>query len=194
MKKKSYDPTGGCCAVFVVIVIISLSSIIGYSYYKDYQDNEKARQAQELRERTESNEIGKKGENTDMELELRKFAKAFVPDLQQAIDKYNEQIKQFTDQRTAFAQELLKLDVDPNSRAAYERKGEIIENMKQDVAKLLADRKETYIKWKELNLLRDTANTQEQRDLLLQNAQKAAKSADETFKKYIEQSRENDKK
>jgi hypothetical protein len=89
---------------------------------------------------------------------------------------------------------MLKLGVDPEKRPAYAKKKEIIDKMSEDVKKLVADRKETYIRWKELNLLRDTAETKDQRDKLLASAQKAAKAAEETFDKYMKQSTDSDTK
>jgi hypothetical protein len=124
----------------------------------------------------------------ELESEYQKFAKEFVPDLQRAIERYEEQIKQFTEQRAAFAAEMARLKKDPEQRPAYVRQKEIIDKMAGDVKKLRADREETYIRWKELNLLRDTAEAQEQRDKLLRDARRAARSADETFDKYMKQS------
>ena len=137
---------------------------------------------------------GKVKAEAELDAELKKFAKEFVPDLQQAIDKYGEQVDLFTDQRAAFARDMARLGVDPDKRPAYKTKGEIIEKMKADARKLAEDRRETYIRWKELSLLRDSADTKAQRDKLLQNAHKAAKSADETFEKYMQQSAEPDPK
>jgi hypothetical protein len=147
---------------------------------------EKARQSEEAARKVKA--------EAELESEFRKFAKEFVPDLQQAIDRYEEQIKQFAEQRIVFAREMTKLGVDPETRPAYGQKKVIIEKMTEDVKQMVTERKETYIRWKELNLLRDTAETKEQRDKLLKNAQKAARSAEETFDRYMKQSLDADAK
>jgi len=130
----------------------------------------------------------KEKEAAELETELRQFCKQFVPQLHQAIDKYQEQIKKYNEQRIAFAQEMRRLGEDPEQRLAYRQKGEIIEKMKTDAQQLLASRRETYIKWKELNLLRDSEDAQNKRNELLAAAQRSAKTAEETFNKYMKQS------
>ncbi len=184
--------------LLVVIAIIAI--LIGIIFWcsgcggkpDSKAEPEKSAQDKEARARQAAAQII--NEESEVDADLRKFAKEFVPDLQQAIDRYDEQIKQFTEQRAVFARDMAKLGVDPEKRPAYNQKKQIIEKMTEDAKKLVADRKETYIRWKELNLLRDTAETKEQRDKLLQSAQKAAKSAEETFDKYMKQSLDADAK
>jgi|SRR5579884_232809 len=148
-------------------------------------------EAKARKEAAEAEEATRKAKTeAGLEAEFKKFAKEFVPDLQQAIDKYQEHIKQFTAQRAVFAEEMAKLGVDPEQRLAYVRKKEIIDKMKEDVIRMVTERKETYIKWKELSLLRETAEAKEQRDRLLQNAKRSAEFAEETFRKYMSQAEE----
>jgi hypothetical protein len=160
----------------------------GYHPAKIAEEN--ARQAQATAEQ----QARRDSQEAAVDAELAKFAKEFVPDLQQAIDKYQEQIKQFTEQRNTFAKDMAKLGVEPEKRPAYVLKKQIIDKMAEDVKRLIADRKETYIRWKELSLLRDTAETKEQREKLLASAQKAARAAEETFDRYMKQSTDSDAK
>jgi hypothetical protein len=165
-------------------------SVVKEGYHPAKIAEEKARQAQATAEQ----QARRDSQEAAVDAELAKFAKEFVPDLQQAIDKYQEQIKQFTEQRNTFAKEMAKLGVKAEDRPAYVLKKQIIDKMAEDVKRLVADRKETYIRWKELSLLRDTAETKEQRDKLLASAQKAARAAEETFDKYMKQSTDSDAK
>jgi hypothetical protein len=181
----------GCgCVCFVILLALGFSCVSVFSPWltEHWRAGEAAQMAKQNAEAVAEAAAKKATEEAELEAKLRKFGKELVPDLQDAIDKYQEQLKQFAEQRAAFAQEMKKLGVDPDQRPAYRRKGEIIEKMKTDVEQLLAARKETYIKWQELNLLRDSDDTKKQREELLQSAQGAAKAAGVTFDRYMKQS------
>ncbi len=192
----SKDEKQGCgCLIGILVLVVGIFAPKISDWWDERQQvAQNAERMEQARSRQAAAAAQKLNEEAEVDADLRKFAKEFVPDLQQAIEKYEDQIKQFTEQRIVFAREMTKLGVDPEKRPAYNQKKQIIEKMTEDAKKLVADRKETYIRWKELNLLRDTAETKEQRDKLLQSAQKAAKSAEETFDKYMKQSLDTDAK
>lgn len=140
------------------------------------------------RERQEEARLANEREIAKLDEELRKFAIGFIPNLQQTLDKHVEQIKLFTKQRADFAKDMARQGIDPEKRPAYRLKGELIEQMKLDIVKLLERRRETYIRWKELTLLGDSAESKRQLDTLLQRAQDEAKSAEESFEKAMKNS------
>lgn len=150
------------------------------------QEMDRARQLAEAK-RKEAEAAEQANEAVRVAEELRKFAKEYVPNLQSAIDQYEESIKQFIEKRAVFAQEMNRQipRIDPETRPAYKRQGEMIETMKRELQQLVQRRKETYIQWRELKLLGDTAETKKQMDALLQNAQDAAKTAEERFEKEM---------
>ena len=150
------------------------------------QEMDRARQVAEAK-RKEAEAAAKANEAVKVAEELRKFAREFVPNLQGAIDQYEERIKQFTEKCAIFAQEMNRQipRIDPETRPAYKRQGEMIETMKKELRQLEERRKETYIQWRELKLLGDTAEAKKQMDALLQTAQEAAKTAEERFEKEM---------
>lgn len=194
----------GCFILLLVLLGVIKSSGIPAAidlWWSDHQQavrQEEARKIQkeaaDQRAKEEADAASQKARvEAELEADLQKFGKQLVPHLHQAIEKYQEQIRQYTAQRAVFATEMAKIGVNPEERPAYKRLGEIIEKMTTDVQGLLAARKETYIKWKELQLLRDTEDTKKQRDALLLAAHESAKSAEDTFNKYMKQSKDHEK-